>query len=134
MMSIVFPVFLLGWFACLSAIIPDDSGEKLSFVIAVELAIVFLMATLDQHIAPTGYDQHGAILINVIICANVVLLISFFKTLIMTHLIKQSRSNSNKISSNDSSNDSKTNWEKLDKYVTSILFSFISLVTLIMQS
>ena len=71
--------------------IPDDCGEKYGFAIAVELAIVFFMATLDQyvapagHVAPPGRPKH-ALLMAVIMVANMVLVISFLKTIILTLL------------------------------------------------
>ena len=83
--SIVVPVFLLNWFACITSLIPDDSGEKLGFAISVELAIVFLMATMDNHITPSG-NQKPALIMNIIIISNLILIISFFKTIFMNSI------------------------------------------------
>ena len=52
--NMIFPVLLLGWISMLAIIVPSSSGEKISFIVSLELAFVFMMATLDTMIiSPT---------------------------------------------------------------------------------
>ena len=52
--NMIFPVLLLGWISMLAIIVPASSGEKISFIVSLELAFVFMMATLDTMIiSPT---------------------------------------------------------------------------------
>ena len=140
--SIVAPVFLLSWIACLSTLIPDDSGEKYSFIIALELAIVFLLGTLDQQIAPAG-NFNSAFLITVLMVGNTVLVVAFLKTLLMTMLRRKQENEKNipfwlrqyccKGTVQPYVTQFKDLWNLFDSKVTWITFVLQSLVTLFTQ-
>ena len=41
------PMLLLGWISMLAVIIPSSSGEKISFIVSLELAFIFMMVSLE---------------------------------------------------------------------------------------
>ena len=48
------PILILGWVSMMAILIPVKSGEKISFLIAIELGLVFIIATLDTNMVPAG--------------------------------------------------------------------------------
>ena len=53
-LTIVLPILILGWVSMMAILIPVKSGEKISFLIAIELGLVFIIATLDTNMVPAG--------------------------------------------------------------------------------
>ena len=52
--TLIKPMLLLGWISMLAIIIPSSSGEKISFIVSLELAFIFMMASLETIvISPT---------------------------------------------------------------------------------
>ena len=54
-------IFFLGWLTIFGTFIPFDSGEVFGFYITLELALTFIISTLDQQLAPPG--ENGSALI-----------------------------------------------------------------------
>lgn len=38
----VVPIFLISWVAMLAIIVPESSGEKIGFCVAIDLGLIFL--------------------------------------------------------------------------------------------
>ena len=41
-MTMVVPIFLISWVAMLAIIVPESSGEKIGFCVAIDLGLIFL--------------------------------------------------------------------------------------------
>lgn len=54
MMNTVIPLIFIGWLGVAGGLIPTESGEKMSFLITVTLALVFITTQIDQNLAPAG--------------------------------------------------------------------------------
>ena len=58
-LTIVLPILILGWVSMMAILIPVKSGEKISFLIAIELGLVFIIATLDTNMVPAEDSRPG---------------------------------------------------------------------------
>ena len=59
-MTIVIPRFLISWVAMLAIIVPESSGEKIGFCVAIDLGLIFLKASLNADIsAPLKNQRPG---------------------------------------------------------------------------
>ena len=67
-LTIVLPILILGWVSMMAILIPVKSGEKISFLIAIELGLVFIIATLDTNMVPAGRGFKARIEIMIISC------------------------------------------------------------------
>ena len=72
----IVPLMFIGWVGVFGTLIPKDSGEKLSFLVTVTLALVFLTLEIDKKLAPAGRFRTPRIN-NVIIASYFILLPNF---------------------------------------------------------
>ena len=54
MANVVIPLYFLSLCACLSFLIPATCGERVGFVITVQLAVAFATIQVEQEAAPSG--------------------------------------------------------------------------------
>ena len=54
MANVVIPLYFLSFCACLSFLIPATCGERLGFVITIQLAVTFATQMIEQEAAPSG--------------------------------------------------------------------------------
>ena len=56
----VVPIFLISWVAMLAIIVPESSGEKIGFCVAIDLGLIFLKASLNADLsAPLKNQSQG---------------------------------------------------------------------------
>ena len=72
MMNTVIPLIFIGWLGVAGGLIPSESGEKMSFLITVTLALVFITTQIDQNLAPAG--QRSLPLISWLVLGNYLIL------------------------------------------------------------
>ena len=75
----------------MAILIPVKSGEKISFLIAIELGLVFIIATLDTNMVPAGRGFKlpficWVVLINHITQLETFLFILFFQAMILSYI------------------------------------------------
>ena len=59
-MTMVVPIFLISWVAMLAIIVPESSGEKIGFCVAIDLGLIFLKASLNADLsAPLKNQSQG---------------------------------------------------------------------------
>ena len=90
-LTIVLPILILGWVSMMAILIPVKSGEKISFLIAIELGLVFIIATLDTNMVPAGRGFKlpficWVVLINHITLLETFLFILFFQAMILSNI------------------------------------------------
>ena len=62
--SLIVPIFLMGWVSMIAVILPASSGEKIGFVTALELTLVFMMGTLDSHLVAALRNEERPLITN----------------------------------------------------------------------
>ena len=62
--SLVVPIFLLGWISMIAVILPASSGEKIGFVTALELTLIFMMGTVDTHLVAALRGEQMPLITN----------------------------------------------------------------------
>ena len=92
-LTIVLPILILGWVSMMAILIPVKSGEKISFLIAIELGLVFIIATLDTNMVPAGRGFKlpficWVVLINHITLLETFLFILFFQAMIFSYTVR----------------------------------------------
>ena len=50
-----------------SVLIPSESGERVSFIVALELSMIFIQQAVDSYIVPAGQDRNFPFIRTVII-------------------------------------------------------------------
>ena len=48
-------------------LIPSESGERVSFIVALELSMIFIQQAVDSYIVPAGQDRNFPFIRTVII-------------------------------------------------------------------
>ena len=89
MMNTVIPLIFIGWLGVAGGLIPSESGEKMSFLITVTLALVFITTQIDQNLAPAG--QRSLPLISWLVLGNYLILGLIRQTQPPDHNILSSR-------------------------------------------
>ena len=56
-MTMVIPIFLISWVAMLAIIVPESSGEKIGFCVAIDLGLIFLKASLNADLSAPLKNQ-----------------------------------------------------------------------------
>ena len=54
----------MGWVSMIAVILPASSGEKIGFVTALELTLVFMMGTLDTHLVAALRNEQMPLITN----------------------------------------------------------------------
>ena len=67
LISMILPLFFLGWLSAGSVLIPSESGERVSFIVALELSMIFIQQAVDSYIVPAGQDRNFPFIRTVII-------------------------------------------------------------------
>ena len=62
--SLIVPIFLMGWVSMIAVILPASSGEKIGFVTALELTLVFMMGTLDTYLVSALRGEQRPLIVN----------------------------------------------------------------------
>ena len=62
--SLIVPIFLMGWVSMIAVILPASSGEKIGFVTALELTLVFMMGTLDTHLVAALRGEQRPLIVD----------------------------------------------------------------------
>ena len=63
--SLIVPIFLMGWVSMIAVILPASSGEKIGFVTALELTLMFMMGMLDTHLVAALRNEQRPLITDV---------------------------------------------------------------------
>lgn len=54
MLNIIIPIYILSFMSCCSFLIPVGGGERLGFVMTIQLGVIFTMTMIESKVAPSG--------------------------------------------------------------------------------
>ena len=78
--TILMPTYALSLVVCLSYMLNATSGERVGLIIAVQLAIVFIITLVEANAAPPG-DYNPPIILGFIMFVTVHCIIAFVETI-----------------------------------------------------
>ena len=83
--NIIIPLYILSIMAIISFLIPPKSGERIGYVITIQLALTFISKTVEEESPPSGDFPQPKIL-SFVTYVTIICILSMMETIGYLHL------------------------------------------------